>query len=98
MRTPGHHRSDAHPAFYAAKHAQAGLTEILSHRLRPQGIRVMSLYPPDFDNPDRLSADWDAPRGAADPLGAPSPIDCVLFVIGQSRDCFLRELHFEQRR
>lgn len=47
--TSGHHRSDAHDAFYAAKSAQAGFTEILSHRVRRQGVRVISLYPPDFD-------------------------------------------------
>ncbi|PWK66754.1 short subunit dehydrogenase [Streptomyces sp. CG 926] len=35
----GHHRSDAHAAFYAAKSAQAGFTEILSRRLRDQGVR-----------------------------------------------------------
>lgn len=55
--TPGHHRSDAHDAFYAAKTAQTGFTEILSKRLRPQGVRVISLYPPDFTNPDPLSED-----------------------------------------
>lgn len=94
---PGHDRSLAHPAFYAAKSAQAGFTEILSRRLRPEGVRVMSLYPPDFDNPDRLSPEWEAtPRTAADPLTAQSLIDCVLFAIGQPRDCFLRSLHFEQ--
>ncbi|MGH8876890.1 MAG: SDR family oxidoreductase [Stackebrandtia sp.] len=95
----GHHRSDAHPAFYAAKHAQAGFTEVLSHRLRPRGVRVMALYPPDFTNPDRLSPQWEATsRTAADPLTAASLIDCVLFAIKQPRDCFLRGLHFEQVR
>jgi hypothetical protein len=27
-RDTGHHRSQAHPAYYTAKHAQAGLTDI----------------------------------------------------------------------
>ncbi|GAA4893095.1 NAD(P)-dependent dehydrogenase (short-subunit alcohol dehydrogenase family) [Stackebrandtia albiflava] len=93
---PGHRRSEAHPAYYAAKHAQAGFLEILSHRLRPKGIRVMSLYPPDFDNPDRLGPDWDAPTSATDPLRAPSLTACVKFAIGQPRDCFLTSLRFEQ--
>jgi hypothetical protein len=30
--------------------AQAGFAEILSKRLRPPGGRVMTLYPPDFNN------------------------------------------------
>lgn len=93
----GQHRSQAHPAFYAAKHAQAGFSQILSHRLRPKGVRVMALYPPDFDNPDRLSSDWEAaPRGSGDALNARSLIECVRFALGQPRDCFLSSLHFEQ--
>ncbi len=93
----GHHRSDAHAAFYAAKSAQAGFTEILSRRLRDQGVRVISLYPPDFDNHDPLSESWEgAPRTAKDPLTAQSLVDCIFFAIGQPRDCFIKSFHFEQ--
>ncbi|WP_326549324.1 SDR family oxidoreductase [Micromonospora sp. NBC_01813] len=88
--TAGHHRSDAHPAFYAAKHAQAGLAGILSHRLRPEGIRVISLFPPDFVQV--------GPRDAANDLTASSVVDCVLFAVGQPRDCFISEFRFEQLR
>ncbi|GAA0713896.1 SDR family NAD(P)-dependent oxidoreductase [Dactylosporangium roseum] len=84
----GHRRSGAHPAFYAAKHAHAGLAEILSYRLRPEGIRVISLFPPDFVQ--------EGPRRADGDLTARSVIDCVLFAVGQPRDCFIREFHFEQ--
>ncbi|GAA5179935.1 SDR family NAD(P)-dependent oxidoreductase [Rugosimonospora acidiphila] len=84
----GHHRSHAHPAFYAAKHAQAGFAEILSHRLRREGIRVISLFPPDFVQ--------DGPRTADSDLTAQSVVDCVMFAVGQPRDCFIREFHFEQ--
>lgn len=91
------HRSQAHPAFYAAKAAQAGFADILSHRLRPEGIRVISLYPPDFTDGDPLHPDWDqAPRTTKDPLTAQSVLDCVLFALGQPRDCFIRSFHFEQ--
>lgn len=96
---PGDHVSDANPAFYAAKHAQAGFSQVLSHRLRPDGIRVMALYPPDFDNPDRLSPEWHTTgRTSHDALKAQSLVDCVLFAVGQPRDCFLSALHFETRR
>lgn len=84
----GHRRSGAHPAFYAAKHAHAGLAGILSHRLRPEGIRVISLFPPDFVQ--------DGPRQADSDLTARSVVDCVLFAVSQPRDCFIREFHFEQ--
>ncbi|MEZ0067244.1 NAD(P)-dependent dehydrogenase (short-subunit alcohol dehydrogenase family) [Streptacidiphilus sp. MAP12-20] len=91
------HRSQAHPAFYAAKAAQAGFVDILSHRLRPEGIRVISLYPPDFMDGDSLHPTWDhASRTTSDPLTAQSVLDCVLFAIGQPRDCFIRSFHFEQ--
>ncbi|MFD8783621.1 SDR family oxidoreductase [Kitasatospora sp. NPDC059599] len=91
------HRSQAHPAFYAAKAAQAGFADVLSHRLRPEGIRVISLYPPDFTDGDPLDPTWDrASRTADDPLTARSVLDCVLFAIGQPRDCFIRSFHFEQ--
>ncbi|MGK4585765.1 SDR family oxidoreductase [Kitasatospora sp. HPMI-4] len=95
--TAGHHRSQAHEAFYAAKGAQAGFAEILSHRLRAEGIRVISLYPPDFHNPDPLSEEWNrTPRGAGDALTANSLVDCVLFAISQPRDCFIKAFLFEQ--
>ncbi|WP_306335613.1 SDR family oxidoreductase [Streptomyces sp. KL118A] len=91
------HRSQAHPAFYAAKAAQAGFADILSRRLRPEGIRVISLYPPDFTDGDPLHSAWEhASRTADGPLTAQSVLDCVLFAIGQPRDCFIRSFHFEQ--
>lgn len=93
----GNHRSDAHDAFYAAKSAQAGFTEILSRRLRDRGVRVISLYPPDFDNHDPLSEAWEnAPRTSKDQLTAQSLVDCIFFAIGQPRDCFIKSFTFEQ--
>lgn len=95
--TQGHHRSDAHDAFYAAKSAQAGFTEILSKRLRPQGVRVISLYPPDFDNADPLNEEWETtPRDSKGALTAHSLVECILFAVTQPRDCFIKAFHFEQ--
>jgi NAD(P)-dependent dehydrogenase (short-subunit alcohol dehydrogenase family) len=88
--------SPAHDAFYAAKSAQAGFAQILSKRLRPEGIRVISLYPPDFRNTDPLSPEWSAaPRGAQDLLTAQSLLDCIAFAVAQPRDCFITSFHFE---
>ncbi|MFC8590300.1 SDR family oxidoreductase [Streptomyces atroolivaceus] len=95
--TAGHDRSDAHAAFYAAKSAQAGFAEILSKRLRPQGVRVMSLYPPDFDNGDPLSEEWGTTRRTSgSTLTAHSLVECILFAVTQPRDCFIKAFHFEQ--
>lgn len=94
---PGHQRSNAHDSFYAAKNAQAGFTEILSKRLRPRGVRVISLYPPDFTNFDPLAEEWEtAPRGDTEPLTSQSLVECVLFAVSQPRDCFIKAFHFEQ--
>jgi NAD(P)-dependent dehydrogenase (short-subunit alcohol dehydrogenase family) len=88
--------SSAHDAFYAAKSAAAGFADILSKRLRPEGIRVISLYPPDFRNGDPLSPEWDAtPRGPQDLLTAQSLLDCIAFALAQPRDCFIKSFHFE---
>jgi len=94
---PGHDRSDAHDAFYASKSAQAGFADILAKRLRPQGVRVVSLYPPDFVNVDPLSEEWETTsRGADDALTAQSLVECICFAVAQPRDCFIKAFHFEQ--
>ncbi|SMD19865.1 SDR family oxidoreductase [Lentzea albidocapillata] len=77
----------AHAAFHAAKAGQGRYAEIMSQRLRPEGIRMIALYPPDFDNSD------DAARDGM--LTARSVADCVLFAVNQPRDCFIRSFHFE---
>ncbi|RZS43645.1 NADP-dependent 3-hydroxy acid dehydrogenase YdfG [Herbihabitans rhizosphaerae] len=95
--TAGHQRSTAHDAFYSAKNAQGGFAEILSKRLRSQGVRVISLYPPDFVNTDPLSPEWlTTPRSAKDPLTSQSLVDCVVFAISRPRDCFIKAIHFEE--
>ena len=81
----------AHAAFHAAKAGQGRYAEIMSQRLRPEGIRMISLYPPDFDNDDD-----DAAREGV--LTARSVADCVLFAVNQPRDCFIRSFHFEPMR
>ncbi|MFH8553266.1 SDR family oxidoreductase [Streptomyces celluloflavus] len=88
--------SSAHDAFYAAKGAQSAFTGILSKRLRERGVRVISLFPPDFDNIDPLSPEWEtAPRGPENTLTAQSLVDCITFAVNQPRDCFISAFHFE---
>ncbi|MBB6174593.1 NAD(P)-dependent dehydrogenase (short-subunit alcohol dehydrogenase family) [Nocardiopsis mwathae] len=84
------------PAFAAAKGAQANFSDIMSERLRPHGIRVIALYPPDFTDLDPLSEEWEsAVRGPSSMLTARSVLDCVLFAVNQPRDCFIRTFEFE---
>jgi NAD(P)-dependent dehydrogenase (short-subunit alcohol dehydrogenase family) len=89
------HDCAGHVAFYAAKAGQGRLAEALSLRLRPEGVRVISLYPPKFDNFDPLSGVSRGPRTASARLSAESVIDCVFFAVNQPRDCFIRKFEFE---
>lgn len=93
--------SRAHEAFYAAKGAQAGFADILSRRLGPSGVRVFSLYPPDFSTSDPRSAEWEemGPGGlsAGEKLTTQSLFECIVYAVGQPRDCFIRSFHFEPR-
>lgn len=41
--------SIAHPAFFASKHGLSGFTTKLSQQLSEENIRVIGLYPPDFE-------------------------------------------------
>lgn len=94
--TPNYTGCSGHEAFYASKGGQAAFTGILSKRLRAEGIRVISLFPPDFDNIDPLSPEWEsASRTAKDMLTAQSLANCVTFAVSQPRDCFISALHFE---
>ncbi|GHB51418.1 hypothetical protein GCM10010397_22140 [Streptomyces spinoverrucosus] len=58
---------------------------------------MISLYSPDFANPDPLSKEWETtPREAKDALTAQSLVACILFAVAQPRDCFIKAFHFEQ--
>ncbi|MEU8762277.1 SDR family oxidoreductase [Streptomyces sp. NPDC048659] len=91
----------AHEAFWAAKSAQAGFADILSRRLRPSGVRVFSLYPPDFSTSDPRFAEWDGlnPDGIApdEKLTTQALFECIVYAVEQPRDCFIRSFHFEPR-
>ncbi|TMP26467.1 short-chain dehydrogenase [Pseudoalteromonas rubra] len=83
-------RSVASEAFSAAKAAQSTFADRLRHRLMGQGIRVISNYPPNFDNPSALNeAQWDQPRSHTDhmSLTARHVFECIQFALSQDRVC-----------
>lgn len=83
------------PAFYASKGGQARAAQLLSHRLKDEGIRVISLYPPDFQNIDPYNPQWAAAsRTTKDTLTSQSIVECVLFAVRQPRDCSIRSFEF----
>ncbi|WJV63446.1 SDR family oxidoreductase [Pectobacteriaceae bacterium C52] len=89
------HDCEGHAAFYAAKAGQGRMAETLSLRLREEGIRVISLYPPKFDNSDPLVGDGQVSRTSKDRLTSESLIDCIQFAVNMPRDCFIRRFDFE---
>ncbi|BAU85100.1 oxidoreductase [Streptomyces laurentii] len=93
--------SVAHEAFWTAKSAQAGFADILSRRLRPSGVRVFSLYPPDFSTSDPRFAEWEGARtdglAADEKLTTQALFECIVYAVEQPRDCFIRSFHFEPR-
>lgn len=96
----GFHGSNAHEAFYAMKHGQNGFFESYSHRIKNTGIRVTSLYPPDFINLNPLSPEWnDASKDHHTcMLHSKSLIDIINFVCLLPRSCYISKIFFEDNR
>lgn len=87
---PGYVASNAHPAFYAAKSGMAGFSNILSHRLAAEGIRVCGVYPPDFETRDPIHPPEEPPSGLLQAEAIWRGIREVLVTAGPAADA----LHF----
>lgn len=73
--------------FHAAKHGQSGFSDALRHELKGQGIRVMAIYPPDFDDVDPLDPAWKDTRAPRTHLTNREVVETVLFAINAPRAC-----------
>ena len=94
---PRFEHAGAHGAFDAATGALAAFAGNLSTRLRSAGVRVISLYPPDFTNIDPLADPDRLLRTDKEELTSESLVECVVFAVNQPRDCFIRSFEFEAR-
>ena len=82
-------------AFSAAKAAQAHFAERLRHRLRESGVRVLIIYPPDFQNTSALvPAQWEYRRDTSEDvtLTARNVFECIRFALLQDRICSIDEI------
>ena len=82
-------------AFSSAKAAQALFSERLRHRLRENGVRVLTIYPPDFHNTSPLDpSKWEYRRDAFEDrtLTARNVFDCIRFALLQDRICSIDEI------
>jgi NAD(P)-dependent dehydrogenase (short-subunit alcohol dehydrogenase family) len=73
--------------FHAAKHGQSGFSDGLRHELKDQGIRVMAVYPPDFDDVDPLDPAWSDARASRAKLTNREVVETVLFALAAPRAC-----------
>lgn len=94
---PGNRHSAAHPAFSAAKAAQATFADRLRLRERGTGLRIMTIFPPNFQNTSPLDeVSWNERRGPGqvpgDYLTARNVFECLLFMLSQDRICSVDQL------
>lgn len=92
--------SSAHVAFYAMKHGQSGMSGLLTDRLKGEGVRVISLYPPDFHNVEEDPEPWsgreESPFGTL--LTSRELIDTIDFALTRPRSCMMNQIFFEDTR
>ncbi|WP_046007392.1 SDR family oxidoreductase [Pseudoalteromonas rubra] len=85
----------ANEAFSAAKAAQSTFADRLRYRLAGQGVRVISIYPPNFDNPSPLDeARWNESRSHTEHmhLTARNVFECIQFALSQDRICSIDKI------
>lgn len=73
--------------FYAAKHGQSGFSDKLRHELKDTGIRVSSIYPPDFDDADPTDASWNRAPDDDAKISSREVVSTLLFILMAPRTC-----------
>jgi len=75
-------------AYCASKHALKGFTESLYYELKPQGVRVQIICPPEFDSPmvDALDENRSAENRAQTQMVPKEPVEVIV------RDC-MKAIH-----
>lgn len=82
-------------AFSAAKSAQSTFADRLRHRLKGSGVRVMTVYPPNFDNTSPLNEqEWNESRSHTElrHLTARNVFESIKFALSQDRICSIDKI------
>ena len=85
----------ANEAFSAAKAAQSTFADRLRYKLKTSGIRVTTIYPPNFENTSPLDeAQWNEQRGHSEMryLTARNVYDSIVFALKQDRICSIDKI------
>lgn len=91
---PGRESDTAATAFHAAKHGQAGFCDKLRAELKSQAIRVVAIYPSDFEHVETSSHNA-AESTVAGKLTSREVVDTVMFAITAPRNCAIRAIVLE---
>jgi len=90
LALPGYNAGSASVAMHAAKHGQSGFSDRSREEVKKDRIRVISIYPPDFDDTDPLSPEWDEIRDqAGQALTNREVVAAVMFAINAPRVCVI---------
>jgi len=87
--------SGANEAFSAAKAAQAAFSDKLRFRFKAKRLRVLTIYPPDFQNTSPTDGDeWSRRRDSSDErkMTARNIFECIQFALTQDRICSVNEI------
>ncbi|MCH8619436.1 SDR family oxidoreductase [Undibacterium sp. TS12] len=94
---PGLIHATAHEAFAAAKAAQATFMNYLRERHRGSGLRICSIFPPNFKNISAFDETaWNTPKAAGstanDYLTARNVFAAIQFALSQDRICSIDQI------
>jgi len=90
-----------HSAFDATRHAQHGFVETLRQELKPEGIRVIAIYPPDFVGTQPDEPSWERAEGRRDSglcLTARDVAETILFALSRPRIATLASIVLDNNR
>lgn len=87
----------ANEAFHAAKFAQSGFSERLRQRLKPEGIRVLAVYPPNIDDVSPNESEWEEVRDTrmGQHLSNRHVVETIMFALTRDRICSLHTIHMD---
>lgn len=90
-----------HSAFDATRHAQHGFVESLRQELKPAGIRVIAIYPPDFIAAQPDDASWEKREGRRESglcLTAREVAESIFFALRRPRIATVASIVFDNNR
>lgn len=89
------------PVYDATKHAQHGFVESLRRELKSDRIRVIAVYPPDFQGAQPDGAGWDAAAGDRESgacMTARDVAETILFALTRPRIATLAGILLDNNR